>query len=379
MRRNRLWIAALATTALATSGWGAEPAGSVAQSFEGVLEESDAFMVDWQVAPSSCGVAADCGGCFGGDRCGDAIHCSSRGWGGCCPPNTGLLGCGLLTHDPCSQGCPLPGLLLGCIACPTEPCFDNFISPMTNPVYFEDPRNVTEVRGIFLQHHVPQGAGGGDIQLYAAQVRARLSERLSLIATRDGYAVSSNPLIDDGWADIDLGFKYALFRDEENQRLLSGGFTYSLPVGSTRTLQGLGDGVFNLFLTGGAEVCDCGHYVSAFGGLIPVDGDANSSFNYWSNHLDYQFRRGWYALAEMNLYHWTGSGDGRLGLSGVEGGDLFNLGSADVAGNDIVTAAFGGKYKPNRKTEIGVAWENPVTQRRDVLQNRLTVDLILRF
>lgn len=30
--------------------------------------------------------------------------------------------------------------------------FDRFISPSTNPIYFEDPRNVTEIRGLFIQH-----------------------------------------------------------------------------------------------------------------------------------------------------------------------------------------------------------------------------------
>ena len=45
----------------------------------------------------------------------------------------------------------------------------------------------------------------------------------------------------------------------------------------------------------------------------------------------------------------------------------------------IVTGAFGAKYKPNRHVEIGVAWELPLTERRDILENRLTVDAILRY
>ncbi len=62
-----------------------------------------------------------------------------------------------------------------------------------------------------------------------------------------------------------------------------------------------------------------------------------------------------------------------------EGGDLFNFGSTGVAGNDIVTGAFGMKYKPCKNTEVGVAWEAPLTDRRDVLDNRLTFDFILRY
>ena len=83
------------------------------------------------------------------------------------------------------------------------------------------------------------------------------------------------------------------------------------------------------------------------------------------------------ALTEFNLYHWTRSGSG--GLPGIEGGDLFNLGSTGVAVNDIVTGAFGVKYKHTRNTELGIAWENPLTSRRDVLENRITVDAILRY
>ena len=58
--------------------------------------------------------------------------------------------------------------------------------------------------------------------------------------------------------------------------------------------------------------------------------------------------------------------------------DIINLGSTGVAGNDIVTGAVGMKYKPSVYQEIGVAWEVPVTDRRDILENRLTVDWIVR-
>jgi hypothetical protein len=85
----------------------------------------------------------------------------------------------------------------------------------------------------------------------------------------------------------------------------------------------------------------------------------------------------WYLLTEYNWYHWIKSGD--VGLVGVEGGDLFNFGSRGVAGNDIVTGAFGGKFKPSGNMEIGVAWELPLTERRDVLENRITADVILRY
>lgn len=248
---------------------------------------------------------------------------------------------------------------------------------MTNPVFFEDPRTLTELRGIFIQHKVPQTALGGDIQLYALQIRAALSDRLSLIATKDGYAVSTNPLIADGWADLSLGLKYNLYRDCCTESLLTGGVVYKIPVGSHRTQQGLGDGLFHVFLSGGTELCCDWHYLSSLGFRLPVDDNAETTSMYWSNHLDYHLGHGFYALGECNWYHWLESGTN--GVPGISGGDLFNLGSTGVAGNNIVSGAFGVKYKPNRLMELGVAWEVPLTERRDVLENRLTVDLILRY
>ena len=67
------------------------------------------------------------------------------------------------------------------------------------------------------------------------------------------------------------------------------------------------------------------------------------------------------------------------GVPGIEGLDIIRLGSTGVSGNDIVTGAFGFKVKPSTLTEVGVAWEVPLTNRRDIIDNRLTADLILRY
>ena len=60
-------------------------------------------------------------------------------------------------------------------------------------------------------------------------------------------------------------------------------------------------------------------------------------------------------------------------------GDLFNFGSGSVAGNDVVTGAFGLKCKPSSQSELGIAWELPLTERRDVCENRLAFDWIWRY
>jgi len=125
--------------------------------YDGNLESIAAYGCDSVACSDPCLCSDPCGG-----SCGDRI------------------GCG----DACRGG------LLGGLIKPSDHCFDDFISPMTNPVFFEDPRTLTEARGIFLQHKIPAAALGEDAQLYAVQLRAALSERLSLIATKDGYIVS---------------------------------------------------------------------------------------------------------------------------------------------------------------------------------------------
>ena len=273
---------------------------------------------------------------------------------------------------------PLAGLL-GKILRPSDHCFDGFISPMTNPVFFEDPRTLTEARVIFAHHNIPAAiAGGGDVQLYAMQVRLALTERLSFIATKDGYIVSSNPVIRDGWADIAAGLKYNLIRDVARQRLLSVGATFELPVGSPRAFQGNGDGEFNLFYSGARRMWENFNWISGGGIRIPSDDDAESSSTYMSQHFDVRMTERTYLLTEVNWFHWYDSGANAL-LNTVEGHDLFNFGSTNVDGNDLVTMAFGGKLKPNRNSELGIAYEVPVSGRQDVTTNRLTVDMILRY
>lgn len=255
--------------------------------------------------------------------------------------------------------------------------FSDFISPVTNPVFFEDPRTLTEVRPIFLHHNIPNSLGGGDVDLIAVQARAALTERLSIIATKDGFIMSDGNLLNDGWADVSAGLKYQLYADECCGRLLSTGVSFELPVGSSRALQGNGDGEFHLFASMGTRFWTSSHWISSSGFRLPTDRSDESSVWYWSNHIDHEIIAGIYTFSEYSWYHWMSSG--KNGIPGVEGGDLFNLGSMEVGGNDIVTAAWGLKYKPHEQMEIGIAYEWPMTNRQDLLENRLTTDLILRY
>ena len=256
--------------------------------------------------------------------------------------------------------------------------FTDFISPMTNPVYFEDPRTLTEARAIFINHSIPNNLGGGSVQVYATQLRAALTENLSIIATKDGFIVSESPLLNDGFADVWAGLKLNVFKDVETQTLLSVGTVFEIPAGSHTALQGNSTGEFHLFATGGTEFLPSWHFVSGSGFRLPTNTTNQNQMWYWSNHVDKKLgSSGFYLFTECNWYYYMSSGNGLQAPIG--GGDLFNLGSVAMAGQSAVTGAYGVKYKPSKHVEIGLAYEIPYSSRRDLLQNRLTADLILRF
>lgn len=270
---------------------------------------------------------------------------------------------------------------------PSDPSFCDYISPITNPTMFEDPRTLTEARAIALSQRMPAYLGSQTFQLYALQLRAALTDRLSVIATKDGFIVSHNALQTDGWADIMIGLKYNLITNYCTHRLLSVGATYELPIGSPRVLQGTPrildgesiDGQYNVFLTGGTPIGYNGHWISAFGVRIPANHVVQSGMWYWSNHFDVKAgMTDFYGLLEINWYHWYDSGNNAV-TAGLNGGDLVNLGSTNITNTDIATGALGLKYKPHGNLEIGAAYEVPLTNRRGIMGDRITLDLILRY
>ena len=273
---------------------------------------------------------------------------------------------------------------------PSDHCFDDFISPMTNFIFFEDPRTLTEARAIFFDHSLPSSVGslglpGGDVQLYALQLRFALSERLSVIAVKDGFIVADmdggplDDLLNDGWADVSAGLKYNLLRDTCSGALLSAGFSYEIPIGSQRALQDIGDGEFHIFLSGGKRLWGgLGHYLGAVGYRVPIDSDVQTSSIHWSNHLDVKLTNRFYAFTEVVWWHWTDSADAGLPL-GVAGHDAFNLSSTNVDGNDLLTQNVGMKYKPSGNVEFGIAYEFPLTDFEDITANRIQAELILRY
>lgn len=378
----------------------AEPTAQLVSSRNSALAEavrstSEEITTAADACEPACGCADPCSccptGCGAG--CCDTSCCGTNCCGGCgtsCCGGCGLDCCSL--RDDCCTGrnrcgdLVCKGRFLGLIA-PSDPCFSNFVSPISNPLFFEDPRTLSEIKPIFIEHHFPRNLPvlqGGDAQVYAVQMRAALTRRLSFIATKDGWIDLRTPGLghQDGFADLSAGLKYNIIRRPDLPFLLSGGFTYEVPIGQREVLQARGDGEVHTFLSSAMQLGRELYWMSGAGLRLPNDHNDSSTMCYWSNSLAYRFGpgstpfTGWYGMWETNWFNWTRSGN-QAPLN-FEGTDLINLGSNNVAGNDIVTMLWGLKYKPTALQEIGSGIEIPVTERGDLYGHRVYLHWIIR-
>jgi hypothetical protein len=255
----------------------------------------------------------------------------------------------------------------------------DMISPVTHPTTFEDPRHSTELRPLFIYHELDDkfASGGGDIQIYALQARFKISEDLSIIATKDGI-VDANPdsNIDGetGIANLAVGAKYSFFREEN--AILTGGLRYEIPLGDEDVFQGQGNGAINPFFSYGISCGDVN--LMAGTGLRVRTGGNDSSFWDTDLHADYKIGN-FYPLLEANLVHVFNDGN-RIKMAD-EGEDFFNFGADGAAGENILTMAAGARYRVTDDIDIGAAYQFPLDRSTGsrIIDWRLTVDAIFRF
>jgi hypothetical protein len=272
---------------------------------------------------------------------------------------------------------------------------DNAISPVGNPIFFEDPRITSEVRPIFMQHWLPDtfhfyndgGAGvplGGSVRVYAVQLRYALTERLGLIATKDGYIeMQPDHTVPHsyGWGDLSAGLKYALVDNRERELLLTPGFTFSIPTGSRTVNQGRGWGEWNLFVSGEKGFGKF-HVTGNFGARIPDDFSDQTAQLHYSLQADYFLHRYFIPFVELNGY--TVLSDGKNKLLGAvdlntEMYDLINFGSTKASGSTQLTIGGGIRSKLTKSLDFGVAYEAGVVDPVGIFSSRVTVDLVWRF
>ncbi|MBC8293783.1 MAG: hypothetical protein H8E45_11550 [Proteobacteria bacterium] len=278
-------------------------------------------------------------------------------------------------------------LLVSVLVAPAAAARD-YVPAVSNPVLNESPRITTELRPIYMYNWIPGGfvTGGGYISLVALQFRIAINDRLAVIATKDGWAdIHFDAVLpdEDGFANVSAGLKYSLLADEDGGRYLSVGGRYELPVGNLETagisMQGKGDGMLDLFVTGETAVGERSAVQASLGLDLAIDGDHDSSLLHASVTSNCELAEGTHALVEVNVIS-TADKATRTDSSAVgsfEGFDLVNFGSTDSG--TVATLALGLRHRITERLMVGVAWETPISAREDIIDQRITADAVITF
>jgi hypothetical protein len=268
--------------------------------------------------------------------------------------------------------------------------FDGFISPVTNPFLFEDPRSLTEVRPIFIYQKVPSSQGdfhGGSVSFFGAQGRVAFTDQWSLVVNKfGGVWVNTNspsPFRDtSGFAELWLGPKWTFYRGEETASLAAAGLQFQIPTGSHGTFQNTGSLALAPYLSYGTNFLrdfSAGSFnFLANTGFSFSTNNQRSDYYWLSGHLDMDIGNlhRFYPLFELNWLVNTSNGHDRT--IGVEGRDLLETGG-QAKGSGLLTGAFGGRIKITESAQLGGAFEFPFWGRKDLFRYRFTIDFILRY
>jgi hypothetical protein len=289
-----------------------------------------------------------------------------------------------------------------------EAGFTHYVAPVSSPTFNETPYITTEARPFYAHHAIPDDfMGGGDVDVIAIQLRAAITQRLGFIATKDGWMDidwDSNPKgrtvgapldlqSDSGFLNLAFGFKYAALAIAESNTLLTVGARYEAPTGGLKTrvnqapalgrvrLQGQGDGLMDLFVTGARTFGGLGAQAS-IGTQLACDTDVDTSFLHWSIHLDYDVMQRFFPLVEFNGYTPIIDGDRRFldgspAALGANGMDVLNLGSPNA--DTVVTFATGLRVKILDNVDFGGTFEVPVTRHQDITDWRTTTDFVIHL
>lgn len=273
----------------------------------------------------------------------------------------------------------------------SDHAFDGFISPVTNPFLFEDPRSVTEARLIYLHQRIPGSqadTAGGSLNYFGLQARVAITNRLSFTINKLGgtwFSPSNDIVVPDsaGFSEVWLGPKFTFIRNEETGSLLAGGLQFQLPVGSASVFQNTGSLSIVPYATYGQNFFRDAR-LGSMNALANVayafsTTGARSDYLSLSGHLDWDVMswHRFYPLLELNYTLVTTDGTTRP-LVGSEGRDLFNLGAA-AKGHGLLTGAIGARFKITESAQLGLAYEIPLAGPRDFFNSRFTADFILRY
>jgi hypothetical protein len=266
-----------------------------------------------------------------------------------------------------------------------------YVPNIGQPIFNEPAQITTEIRPIYIWHDIPNSfpSNGGSANAIAVQLRAAITDRLAFIATKDGWMdiKFDNTLKDeDGFLNIAAGFKYAVISDPDNDTFLTLGLRYEAPTGNLKTavkgvansditLQGNGDGMIDVFVTGTRPIGEKAAIQASLGYDGAIDSGKNSSFLHAHIHGDYEIVKNLYGVLELNMIATADNGD-EINIGSFEGEDVFNFGNKDS--DTIFPAAIGVRYRLTDNVILGTAYEHPLDH-RDITQQRVYVDAVIHF
>lgn len=274
----------------------------------------------------------------------------------------------------------------------SDTCFNGFISPVTNPHLFEDPRALTELRPIFMWQRTPNSnwVFQGNSNYFATlQARVALTQNISIVMNRLGWAWQdpANPTqgiqSGNGLSEINIGPKFTFIRNTETGTLAAMGLNFILPVGSSTVSQNTGDLSLAPYVSFGRNFLrsDYGsfNFLNTTGYSFSTD-DVRTDFLYSSFHLDYDVGdlHKFYPLVELNWFYYAFNGGARD--INFENNSLTNFGARQVSGLSDLNLALGARYKFSENIQFGIAGEmNVLGGGRHMDLFRLTADMIFRY
>lgn len=251
-----------------------------------------------------------------------------------------------------------------------------FVHPVTSPYWHEDSFITSDIRAWYVSHRFNDELGvlqNGQVTDLALQVRIALTDRLQLVAYKDGYLDFGAPFNQTGWNDVGAGLKWQWLRLDESAMYSAIGAGYEFPIGDPGVLQNDGEARLWASINKGFGKLHLGATVNYRITTSDKNEDAgNSDMVSWHVHADYRLSEIFSPVIEANGYHVVKTGGGLA----VNGADVTNLGGNNKA---TVSGAIGCEIRAGENTAIRAAYEIPLNSQDDLFGTRVSISLVYSF
>lgn len=252
------------------------------------------------------------------------------------------------------------------------------VAPITDPYYHEDSFVTSDVRAWFVYHSFADSIAldGGDAEVYAAQIRVAITDRLQFVAYKDGYTnLNSGLMRESGWNDLAAGLKYAVIQDWKDDFHVAVGVGYQFAVGDASVLQNDQEVRAWASVNKGIGKLHLGFTANYFCPTGGEDALGNSQRVSLHAHADYYLCEYVSPVVELNFYKSIDDGDNApLTFSGADVADL-------GGGGDLLTLGAGVEIRPFGTADLGLrgAYETDVGTSDSLYGFRWTFSAIYRF